>query len=308
MTLSQALLEQVAATVDIDLVGVVSVVDAPHYSAFSTWLERGYAAGMAYLVRRREERVSVQALMPQADTVIMAGLVYKQPQAQVEAQYQASGVKIAQYAWGKDYHIVFKDKLVAMAEALQAQLGAFDYRAYVDTGPILERDYAALAGLGWIGKNTCLIHPKKGSFLFLGCLLTTLPRQSIPMATLPMHDHCGKCRACLDACPTGALVAPYTLDARKCISYWTIEHRGEFPEGLSTEAFENWIFGCDICQSVCPWNRKAPASPHPEFALSESVQSLSPAMIEEIKIPKDSPLRRTGRKGLVRNLNAIGRL
>lgn len=308
--LSNTLLAPLAAESGIDLIGVVPAGPAPHFDFFARWLTQGYGAGMGYLERRGDMRRDSRALVPEARSVIMAAVVYKQSREEVENFHREKGFKVAQYAWGKDYHDVLKRKLLALGEQLHSHFPEMQSRVYVDTGPILERDYAALAGLGWIGKNTCLIHPKKGSFIFLGSLLTNLPCEG--ETSTPMADHCGRCRACIDACPTGALVAPYTLDARKCISYWTIEHRGEFPppESFQYLDWKEWIFGCDSCQEVCPWNRKAAATSHPEFALSDFLRSLKTsedilAMDANRSLPPKSPLKRTGIAGLKRNVEKI---
>src|SRR5262249_25691253 len=171
---------------------------------------------------------------------------------------------VARYAWGRDYHDVMVPKLERLADYLRAACDARS-RAYVDTGPVLERDMAQRAGLGWIGKNTMLLHPALGSWFFIGVLLTTAELEHD--AALP--DRCGSCRACLDVCPTGAFVAPYVLDARRCISYLTIEHRGTIEPGLH-EGMGQWQFGCDLCQSVCPWNRKAPVPREAAFLPASS--------------------------------------
>ena len=310
--LSQEKLQQLAGELGIDLVAAIPAGQAPHYGAFDRWVSAGHGEGMEYLARRRAERQDVRLLMPAAQSIIMAGMVYKQDPAAVAAFHKQSGIKIAQYAWGKDYHSVFKAALSRLAERLMAQIGSFEYRVYVDTGPILERDYAALAGLGWIGKNTCLIHPKKGSYLFLGGILCSASLDAC--AVVPIADHCGRCRACLDACPTGALSAPYMLEPRKCIAYWTIEHRGDFPDDIAAQAasaWDGWVFGCDICQAVCPWNRKSPVSMQADFALSEFLESMTARSLATVldgsAIPKSSALRRTGKKRLRRNLAAIGK-
>lgn len=306
MLLSNHSLEPYVRKSEIDLARVIPVVEAPHFAFFEKWLAQGYGKGMPYLARRAAERQDVRALMPEAKSLIVAAMVYKQAEEARSEFYEERGFRVAQYAWGEDYHSVFRDKLVALAEALKRDYPELRYRAYVDTGPILERDYAALAGLGWIGKNTCLINTRMGSYLFLGIILVNLPCTE---SMAPRADHCGNCRACLDACPTDALREPYTLDATTCISYWTIEHRGEFP--ADAPAWQDWLFGCDICQDVCPWNRKAPETTHPEFALRGDWKEIADlaaihALTEEDFAKwKNSPLERTTLDGLKRNAHIL---
>ena len=203
---------------------------------------------MGYLERRVEERLDPARVLPEARSVLCVALNYYQGEAP-----DPSWRPVARYAWGRDYHDVIGPRLERLAAHLAEAAGARS-RGYVDTGPVLERDLAARAGLGWIGKNTMLLHPRLGSWFFIGVLLTTAELAH----DQPLADRCGTCRACLDACPTGAFVAPYVLDARRCVSYLTIEHRGDIaPEAHAGMA--GWQFGCDICQDVCPWNRKAPS-------------------------------------------------
>jgi epoxyqueuosine reductase len=232
-----------------------------HGPEFEQWVAAGFAGTMAYLGRRSGERLDPGRLLPGAASVVCVALNYYQGEAA-----DPSWEPVARYAWGRDYHEVMTPRLERLAAHLEAAGGA-RCRAYVDTGPVLERDLAARAGLGWIGKNTMLLHPALGSWFFIGVLLTTA--ELCHDRALP--DRCGSCRACLDVCPTHAFVAPYVLDARRCISYLTIEHRGDIEPERHAE-LGRWQFGCDLCQSVCPWNRKAPvtreracmpASPYP---------------------------------------------
>jgi epoxyqueuosine reductase len=223
---------------------------------------------------------------------------------------------IARYAWSirtdaagvrrpSDYHKVLLKRIRALEARLHAEFGDFESRTYVDTGPVVERALATAAGLGWTGKNTCLIHPKLGSYGFLAVLLTSLPAQEEKAFTVP--DRCGSCRRCLEACPTGALIAPYQMDARRCISYLTIEHRGPIAEGLM-EGMGRQVFGCDICQDVCPWNRKAPLSADPD--LEARAELVNPALdwlagLEEAEFERifnGSPVRRAQFLGLRRNV------
>ncbi len=217
--------------------------------ALRGWVEAGHAGGMEYLERRLEERLDPQRVLPGARAVVCVALNYYQGEP-----LDASWAPVARYAWGRDYHDVMVPRLERLATHLAESAGARS-KGYVDTGPLLERDLAARAGLGWVGKNTMLLHPSLGSWFFIGVLLTTA---ELHLDT-PLPDRCGSCRACLDACPTDAFVAPYVLDARRCISYLTIEHRGEIDPALQP-AMAGWQFGCDACQSVCPWNRHAPTT------------------------------------------------
>jgi epoxyqueuosine reductase len=225
-----------------------------HGPALARWLAAGHAGTMAYLERRLGERLDPSRVLPGARSLVAVALNYHQGPAE-----DASWAPVARYAWGDDYHGVMLPRLERLARHLDEAAGARS-RAYVDTGPLLERDLAAGAGLGWIGKNTMLLHPELGSWFFIGVVLTTAGLE--PGSALP--DRCGSCRACLDACPTGAFPAPYVLDARRCISYLTIEHRGEVDADLRP-LIGRWQFGCDVCQDVCPWNRRAPTTREAAF-------------------------------------------
>ena len=237
-----------------DLVTTGPATPPDHGAALRQWLEAGYAGTMGYLERRVEERLDPARVLPGARSVLCVALNYFQGEPA-----DASWRPVARYAWGRDYHDVIGPRLERLAAHLAETAGARS-RGYVDTGPVLERDLAARAGLGWIGKNTMLLHPRLGSWFFIGVLLTTAELAHDE----PLADRCGTCRACLDACPTGAFVAPYVLDARRCVSYLTIEHRGDIaPEAHPGMA--GWQFGCDICQDVCPWNRKAPLTGEAAF-------------------------------------------
>ncbi|HET7874198.1 MAG TPA: tRNA epoxyqueuosine(34) reductase QueG [Methylomirabilota bacterium] len=237
-----------------DLVTIGPADPPEHGAAFRRWVEAGNAGTMAYLERRLEERLDPRRVLPGARAVVTAALNYYQGEAG-----EPSWSPVARYARGRDYHDVVVPRLELIAAHLSEAAGAGS-RAYVDTGPVLERDLAARAGLGWVGKNTMLLHPALGSWFFIGVVLTTAELDFDE----PLPDRCGSCRACLDACPTGAFPEPYVLDARRCISYLTIEHRGEIDPALHAGMGE-WQFGCDLCQSVCPWNRKAPVTREPAF-------------------------------------------
>jgi epoxyqueuosine reductase len=238
-----------------DRVAIGPASPPDHGPAFTRWLEAGYAATMEYLGRRAGERLDPGRVLPGARSVVCVALNYYQG----ERADDRSWAPVARYAWGRDYHSVMTPRLAALATHLGEAAGAAS-KAYVDTGPVLERDLAARAGLGWIGKNTMLLHPELGSWFFIGVLLTT----ALLDPDEPLADRCGSCRACLDACPTGAFLAPYVLDARRCISYLTIEHRGAMDPALESR-LGPWQFGCDVCQDVCPWNRKAPVTRETAF-------------------------------------------
>jgi epoxyqueuosine reductase len=258
MTLASATLtERVKARaleLGFDRVAIGPAEPPEHGPALQRWIENGYAGTMAYLERRLGERLDPERVLPGAASVVCVALNYYQGEAT-----ETSWAAVARYAWGRDYHDVVAPPLDRLAAYL-AEAGGARSRGYVDTGPVLERDLAARAGLGWIGKNTMLLDPALGSWFFIGVLLTTAALDH----DAPLPDRCGSCRACLDACPTGAFVAPYVLDARRCISYLTIEHRDAIDPDLHAE-MGPWQFGCDVCQGVCPWNRKAPATREPAF-------------------------------------------
>ncbi len=249
---------------------------------------------MSYLERGRLKRVDPDRVLPGARSVVACALSYYQGPSAIGPD------GVARYAWGDDYHAVMESRLGALADTIARLAPGSTARAYVDTGPVLERDLAARAGLGWIGKNTMLLHPGLGSFFFIGTILTTAELE--PDA--PLADRCGTCTRCLDACPTDAFVGPYVLDARRCIAYLTIEHRGpiaaELRPGVGT-----WVFGCDVCQDVCPWNRRAAvtgegaafgARGHPPLAALLTLDET--AYRDEYR---GSPLKRARREGLARN-------
>jgi len=238
-----------ALALGFDLAGVARAAPAATSSFLREWLTRGYAGEMAWLGERVEARIDPRLVLEQARSVVAVALVYD-PGPRPPAQPGRAGV--ARYAGGEDYHRVLGERLRALGAGLEALAKrAVRWRAYVDTGPVLERALAAEAGLGWVGKNTCLIHRELGSYLFLGALLTDLELAS----DTPEPDHCGTCRACLDACPTQAFVEPHVLDATRCLSYTTIESRSATAEALR-EPQGALVFGCDICQEVCPFNQR----------------------------------------------------
>jgi epoxyqueuosine reductase len=285
-----------------DLAGVASA-DAPRELAFfREWIARGYAGEMAYLTSQRERRADVRAALPWARSLVCVGLQYDTT-GPYSTEADTDRGWIARYAWGEDYHDVVKARLEDLRARLAAELGPMQSRVYVDTGPVVERAYAAAAGLGAWGKNTCLLHPEHGSWFFLGEVITDL--EMAPDA--PRTDMCGSCTACLEACPTGALVAPYVLDARRCISYLTIELKGAIPEE-HRGAMGRHAFGCDICQDVCPWNRKRRKAGDVAFEPREGLMAPdldALAMLDEEAFRerfRRSPLKRAKRRGLLRNV------
>ena len=239
-----------------DLCGIAPVADHQELRFFDDWLGRGYAGEMQYLHRSAERRADVRAMMPSARSVICLGTIYNTDRPYSTQVADAGQALIARYAWGDDYHDVIGARMEALVAWMREQEGPeFEARAYVDTGPVQERVYAQHAGLGWIGRNTCLINPELGSWLFLSEIICSLPLE--PDA--PAVDQCGTCTLCLEACPTKAIVEPYVLDATRCLSYLTIELKGAIPEE-HRDAVGHHAYGCDICQDVCPWNQQPAVS------------------------------------------------
>jgi epoxyqueuosine reductase len=267
--------------------GVVRAEKFPELARQREWLARGYAGQMNYLNDPR--RSDPQAALPGIQSAIVCALNYTTEHARTEQAFarlnhasKTGGPHgwISRYAWGDDYHDVLREKLQMLLDGLREQHPQpFESRIYADTGPINERVLAKHAGLGWLGKNTLLLNERIGSFFFLGVILTTLDLPSTSTSDAPPADRCGTCRKCIDACPTEALVEPYVMDARKCISYLTIELRGAIPEQLR-EPMGQHIFGCDICQDVCPWNRHAPVTDTKEFQ-PRSFAHPTPAAVRE---------------------------
>jgi epoxyqueuosine reductase len=285
-----------------DLAGVASAEPPPGLGSFATWIAAGHAGEMAYLVEQAARRSDLRLAFPWARSILSVGLQYDTPHPYSGSAPTQRGW-ISRYAWGDDYHDLMQPRLVRLAERLLEEAGPFEWRAYVDTGPIVERAYAAAAGLGAWGKNTCLLHPEHGSWFFLGELVTDLDLAS----DAPLPDMCGSCTACLDACPTGALPAPFVLDARHCISYLTIELKGAIPEAQRAGVGRH-AFGCDICQDVCPWNRKrrhrgpAAFAPRPGLHAPDLAElaGLDPAAFAARF--RGSPVKRARHRGLLRNL------
>ena len=295
----KAELATLAQQLGFDVCRIAACVAPPHAAEFRAWLADGRAGEMAWLERNEHRRTDPQQVLPGARSVVVLAMNYWNDERRMTND-GAHG-RIAQYAWGDDYHDVIEKKLRALDEWLTARGGR--QRCYVDTGPVLERDLAAVAGAGWQGKSTMLIHPKLGTWFFLAEILTTLDFE--PDA--PMGDHCGKCTRCIDACPTGAITAPRQLDARRCISYLTIENKGAIPEEFR-EAMGDRIYGCDDCLTACPWNRFAQASRETSFAAREYVHGW--ALRDFLALDDDafrqlfrkSPIKRIKRRGFLRNV------
>ena len=260
--LSPSTVKAHALALGFDRCGIAPVGPFPELAFLDEWLRRGYSGTMSYLGRSARKRREVRAAEPSAQSVIVTATVYNSDRPHAIDAGDPRRAVISRYAWGDDYHVIVGQRLDALAEWMRLENDApFEARAYVDTGPIQERVYARHAGIGWIGKNSCVINPELGSWLFLGCLITSLPLEPDE----PGFDQCGECTACLSACPTGAIVAPGTVDATRCISYLTIELR-KAPAMALRPAMGALVYGCDICQDVCPWNRRAAVSDAPEWA------------------------------------------
>jgi epoxyqueuosine reductase len=298
-----------------DLCGIAPVQNFPELARFQQWIADGHAGEMKYLESRDESgqlrRASLNLVFPWARSVVVCAVNYNTAHPYSTQAHDPARGWISRYAWSReDYHETVLRRLREVESNIK-ELSApnqIETRSYVDTGPVVERVYAKYAGIGWLGKNTCLINQKIGSWLFLGVIITSLEL----MPDLPAPDRCGTCTRCIDACPTNAFVGPHQLDSNKCIAYLTIEKRGAIPEELR-EGIGHQVFGCDICQDVCPWNRKAPATDKPEFQPREGF--INPALVwlaeiseEEFRqVFRGSPLKRAKRDGLRRNaLIAIG--
>jgi epoxyqueuosine reductase len=308
--LDSTAVKRLARSCGFDLAGIASAEPPAEAAFFAKWLARGYAGEMSYLYGRRAEmRADVRTLLPSARSILALGLLYNTTLPYSTQWSDGELAWISRYAWGDDYHEVLRARMRDLVERLRA-LAAFQWKICVDTSPVLERAYAQRAGLGWIGHNTCLINQKIGSWVFLGEILTSLdlePEQPAPF-------RCGSCRKCIEACPTEALVPTglaegpaYALDSRLCISYWTIELPGPIPEERRRQAGEN-VFGCDICQDVCPWNRRAPSTGDPAFVSRwgdrppplEKLASIRESEFNELF--RASPIRRARYAGFLRNV------
>src|ERR1700726_2342613 len=308
----KAIVKRAAENAGFDLAGIAPASDPAELQYFREWIAAGRAGEMKYLEARDDrgdlKRSSLARVAPWARSVVVCAINYNTANPYSTQVHDAERGWISRYAWSRDdYHDAVLRRLKQVEAALRKavpaeQQPALTTRSYVDTGPLVERVFAKYAGVGWIGKNTCVINQKKGSWLFLGVILT-----SFELAPdMPAPDRCGTCTRCIEACPTDAILAPYQLDANRCISYLTIEKRGSIPEELRA-GMGRHVFGCDICQDVCPWNREAPATSAPEFSAREGLVNpaldwLAEVSAEEFRETfRGSPIRRAKRSGLRRN-------
>jgi epoxyqueuosine reductase len=289
-----------------DLCGIAPVADHPELRFFREWLDRGYGGEMAYLERSADRRADVRRVLPSARTVIVTGTIYNTNRPYSTECADPDRAHIARYAWGDDYHDVIDrrlDQLLAWMRETSPE--PFEARAYVDTGPVQERVYAQYAGIGWIGKNTCVINPDVGSWIFLAEIICSLPLE----CDRPAFDQCGTCTLCIEACPTQAIVGPGVLDSTRCISYLTIELKGDIPVALAP-AIGNHVYGCDICQEVCPWNASPALSDDPAWQPRRAWDGVT--TVELAARPDDelragmrgSAMQRTKVAGLRRNIAA----
>ena len=294
-----ALLKQRAIELGFQHVGIAGAVTPPGFHPLIDWIENGYAADMNWIERRRDAYEHPDGVLPGTRSVVTAAMNYHNRDPLPET------ARIARYAWsGQDYHDVLRDRLSQLALVLKTRAPDSRSRVVVDTAPLLERDFARLAGIGWFGKNSMLISREIGSWFFLGAILTSA---ELPWDEPYSGDYCGTCTRCLDECPTDAFPEPYVLDSNRCISYHTIENRsGEIPVDLKA-SFGNWVFGCDICQEVCPWNRFAPRDSDPAFQPRPDLYTATPQTL--LNVSEDeflakfqgTPLERTGYAAIQRN-------
>jgi epoxyqueuosine reductase len=303
----KSIVKRAAVEAGFDLSGVASAMGARELEYFPHWIAAGHAGDMKYMEARDEQgelkRASLARVAPWARSVIVCAINYNVDQPYSTEVKNPSRGWISRYAWGReDYHEAVLRRLKQVEASLQEAAEGVQTRSYVDTGPIVERVFAKYAGVGWIGKNTCVINQHKGSWLFLGVILASVELEP----DVPAPDRCGTCTRCIQACPTDALLGPYVLDSKRCISYLTIEKRGAISEELRAGMGQQ-VFGCDICQDVCPWNRKAPHSGLPEFAPREELVNpaldwLAEMSAEEFRASfRGSPIRRAKHAGMRRN-------
>jgi epoxyqueuosine reductase len=314
--LTSAAVKAHAQELGFDLCGIAPVADFDELQFLDTWIARRYYGTMTWLPRTARVRRNVRHVMPAARCVIVTGALYNTDRPYSTDGDERATAQVSRYAWGDDYHAVILERLEALVGWMRTAAGEeFEARTYTDTGPVQERVYAHQAGLGWIGRNTCLINDRLGSWLFLGEIICSLALEPDG----PVLDHCGSCQLCLQSCPTGALVAPGVLDARRCLSYLTIEKRGILPDGDLREATGTRVYGCDVCQEVCPWNARRVASARPEWQPQPALDAPTLVALWEASdaeldaIRARGPMSRVSTPDLRRNLaiaigNADGRV
>jgi epoxyqueuosine reductase len=303
MKLTNEIVIKKAKQVGFDLIGFAQADTLDKESEqLRAWLDKNYQAGMDYMERNFEKRKDVKQILPDAKSVISFGLNYYTPDQYLNDRRKG---KISRYAWGKDYHLIIWAMLDELEEELKNVDPDFESISYVDTGPVMDKAWAVRAGIGWLGKHTNVINREIGSWFFIANIITNYKFDY----SNPIPDFCGSCTACIDACPTDAIVQEYVVDANKCISYLTIENKGEISEEFK-DKFDNWLFGCDICQDVCPWNQKFPVETlikdfHPqnkELYLNEVEEMNEEEFREQFK---NSPVKRAKLSGLKRNASFL---
>lgn len=299
MKLTNEIVIKTAHELGFDLVGFAKAEQlVDEVNNLKNWIEKGYHSKMEYMSKNIEKRFDIKNILQNAKSVISLGMNYYHPQKHSE---EKSFGKVSRYAWGKDYHLIIWEKLDLFETKMKMIDKSFDSKSYVDTGPVMDKVWAVKSGLGWLGKNSNVISREIGSWFFIANIITNKEFYY----NTPIKDFCGSCTACIDACPTNAIVQPYVIDSNKCISYLTIENKDEIDNEFK-DKFENWIFGCDICQDVCPWNKK--------FSIKTNIEEFKPVnkeinLEEIIKMTEEefklkfekSPIKRTKLKGLKRN-------
>lgn len=308
MKLTNQIVIEKAKELGFDLIGFASAETLTNETEnLKEWLAKGYNASMEYMARNIEKRFDVKNILPKARSVISLAMnYYTENHHKIESNKPTRLGKVSRYAWGKDYHLIIWKKLGLLEEELQKFDPAFECLTYVDTGPVMDKAWAARSGIGWLGKHTNIITRGMGSWVFLSTVITNYEFEY----SKPMADYCGSCTACIDACPTKAIVNEYIVDANKCISFLTIENKGEIPATFKNQ-FDDWIFGCDICQDVCPWNKKfsiqtnqiefEPAG-NKEISLNE-IEEMTPEIFKQRF--ETSPIKRAKLSGLKRNASFL---
>ncbi len=287
-----------------DAVGIARAEFLEDYAPIlENWLDKGYHGKMTYMENHFDKRLDPRKLEPGTKSIIVLLHNYFPEQTQPDDTY-----KISKYAYGKDYHFILKNKMRKLVAEIQEKTGEFQYRIFTDSAPVLERQWAQRAGLGWIGKNSLLLQPRKGSFYFIAEILTDLELEYDTPATF---DRCGRCTRCINACPTEAILPDRTINASQCISYLTIELKDEILPAEFENRMNDWIFGCDVCQDVCPWNRNPLPHNEPDFRPHPDLLSLTKKDWENLTLPvfnelfRKSAVKRTGFKGLMRNIGFV---